>query len=493
MVILSRPPLTANYPLNGYPPQPGRSTNFSSTPIPAPAFALTPPSGDQLALKPVPSPISNPEGLPQTTHLGNGATASAIFMPNRQQSSLYLMLPLSPELAGSRILLSRMLMNGSDDTRQRIETLRNEGMSLSIHPYLPGTLALTMHGPAGKEREMTRAMLTFLLNPQWTANDFEQTRQNILHHLEDQAKQPETTIRLGLMRTLYGNDQAYSLTPGQQMMVMGQQTPQNMLASLQRLNQSTTNAMISMAAPLATGEQLAILDQTVQEIGWNHNPFTSPLPRVSAAISPTAFQKMAFIPSDTLKRAQIHLCFEVPPPGDRDYPAFLLLKNILAGHTEGSLFERLRTQDGLVYGASVYGGMPLGNQSLYNAAIEVDFDKIRPAANELMAITRQLASQPVGAPTVETAKRKFLLNIRNAEQTASGTLSSNAPWQLYGLAPPSMNELQNAIARLTPTDVQRVAQRVFNTPNNVQLLGISAPTSVLKEQFPNAPLTPVPL
>lgn len=487
MVLLAPPSLSSSYS-----PYTGAMKPFSPNPT-QPSFALTPPSADQLSLKPTLSPITNPEGLPQTTRLSNGASASAIFMPNRQQSSIYMMLPLSPELAGSRVLLSRMLMNGSDDTRQRVEALRNQGMSLSIHPYLPGTLALTMHGPAGRERDMMRTMLTFLLHPQWTSEDFEQTRQNIRHHIEDQAKDPETALRIGLMQAIYGKNQPYSLTPGQQMILMAQQTPQSMGAALQRVTQGTANAMISMAAPLATGAQLAILDQTVQEIGWTPNPFTTSFPRVSSAISPTAFQKVAFIPSDTLKRAQIQLCFEVPPPGDRDYPAFLLLKNILAGHSEGSLFERLRTNDGLVYGASVYGGMPLGNQALYNAAIEVDFNKIGPAANELMAITRQLAEQPVSVPTVETAKRRFLLNIRDAEQTASGTLGNNAPWQLYGLPPPSMTELQNTIARLTPADIQRVSQRLFKPTNNVQLLGISAPTPVLRQWFPNAPLTPVSL
>ena len=500
MVMLAKPPLPTNYPFNspGF-LSPGQSVANTMLPwspsATNPTFRINlPSSSDQLSLNPSLSPITNPEGLPQTTHLSNGTTANALFMPNRQQSSIYLSLPLSPELSANRMLLSKMLLNGSDETRQRVETLRNDGISLMVSPFLPGKLIVAMHGPAGKEREMAQAMLTLLLNPKWTPADFEQTRQNITHSLEDFSRKPNLPLKVGMNRALYGENQPYSLTPNQEIALMAQQTPQNLRTALQRVTQATSSAMISIAAPLPTGLQLAILDQATQETGWLHNPFAAAkTPEISSAVSPQAFQKMLFIPSDTLKRAQIELTFQAPPPGDRDYPAFLLLKNILAGHSEGSLFERLRTQDGLVYAAMVYGGMPLGQQSRYNASIEVDFDKIGPAASELMAITRQLASQPVSGATLETAKRRFLLTTRNSEQTASGTLASNMPWMTSNLPPPPIAAMQNAIASITPADIQRISQRIFNTPNSIQLLGISAPSNVLRQWFPNAPIISPPL
>lgn len=481
------------------------SKNFSAlaTPFvskPDPNYSPVPGTSNTIDLSGVPSlnirPVTSKApvqsfakpALPSVL-LSNGARATLLCMPNRRQSTLYLTLPLSPELSGLGGLFTGLLTNGSDETRQRSEALRQQNILVTF-TGLTDKLIAVVRGPAGREAEMAQGVLSLLCNPHWTPEDFERLRQNTARLIEDEAQAPDSPLLTAMNRALYGPSNLYSLTPAEHIAKMAIQTPWTLWMALQRTLRATPAAMLMMASPRPESEQGAILDWTIRQVGWGGNPFMAALPPVSSAIAPSAFQGLLLTPNNTLKRARIDIIWQAPPPGDRDYPAFLLLRHILGGQMKGSFFERLRMQDRLVYGVPTHSGSRLGEQSRYHAGIEVDFDKIAPGERELLAVAQEAALHPVAGDVLDTAKRHFLLELRSAEQTTWRTLLNAEPWLLRDQSPPSPEMMENAIAQVTAEDVQRVAQRIFSIPGKLQLVGISAPASILRRCFPGYPLTP---
>jgi predicted Zn-dependent peptidase len=411
-------------------------------------------------------------------------------MPNRQQSALYLTLPISPELTGMGGLIAGLLTNGSDETRRRSEALRQRNILISF-TGLPDKLVAAVQGPAGRESEMAQGVLSLLCNPHWSPDDFERLRQNTAHLIEDEAKAPNTPLVTAMKRALYGPSQPYSLTSAERIAKMAAQTPPMLWMALQRSLSATPAAMLMMASSRPEHEQQAILNQAIRQSAWVGNPFlAATLPPIPATVAPSAFQGLLLTPNETLKRARIEVVWQVPPPGDRDYLAFLLLRHILGGQMKGSFFERLRTRDGLVYGVPTHSGSHLGGQFRYHASIEVDLDKIVPGEQALLAVAQEAALRPVAGDVLDTAKRNCLLELRSADQTSWRTLITAEPWLLCDRPPPSRQDMENAIANITADDIQRVAQRIFAAPDKLQLVGVSAPAPVLQRCFPGYPLTP---
>jgi zinc protease len=437
---------------------------------------------------------------PQNQILSNGLHTHFLWLPQRQQSAMELALPLSPQSTGLSTLFSSLLVNGSDETRQRMERLQNHDIQLNFDST-PSQLLISARCPTSREAEMTQGVLQLLCKPSWQNPDFERLRENTARQLDDASKRPMAPLRSVMAQLLYGPEKPYSYTAAENIAQMQGQT----LEGLKQLWQESLQGSpisIMMASPLPVQTQQQMLEQSIQTNDWQRNPFrtssgqrlanisskTSPFTGVSSATSATVHSGLLLVPNESIKRARILLRCQSPQPGEIDYPAFLLLKNILGGHTEGSFFERLRTQDGLVYSVSSSSGLPLGDKGSYNASLEVDFGKIAPSLNGLLAVTQNNARQLPNADMLETAKRRFLLSLSENAQTAWSTLDSNEPWLLRDLPPPGDAELRDAIQHVQPKDVQRVAQQIFASPSQLQIVGVAAPSKVLKEVFPGLPL-----
>lgn len=460
------------------------------------------------AQRPLVGAISPPfvtDKTPQGALLMNGASAYFIHTPEMKQSTVRLQIALPPGVSGSAGLLVRLLMDGSDATRQRLSQLNNQGLNL-VALSVTDTLILIASGRSGDEPKLVNALLEILCRPTIQSADFERIRSHEKQKLQEIMQAGGTPLEMVTERHLYGASQPHSLTPQEIAQKLSMQTPNSVLNLHQQALQATGSVTWAMASSLAPASQYQLLNQASQSIGWTGN--RSVLPPFSTRLNPNApARSMLLVPNDRLKRALIQMTWQAPlpqrSPNNEDYAAFTLLQHILGGRLEGSFFKTLRTDQGLVYGIDAATSGRLGDtQAKYQADIEVDFDKIGPALNALRQVTQTLVSKPVAADVLTMAKNSFLFDLRDRNQTASGLLGQSTPWLLNNLPPPSMETFQKAIAAVRPEDIQRVAVRVFGLPQGImpspagamlpvarEVIGVSAPASALKRWFPNMPLT----
>lgn len=178
---------------------------------------------------------------------------------------------------------------------------------------------------------------------------------------------------------------------------------------------------------------------------------------------PTSAPRSAGVRESTLikERAQAHLVigFRGLTLDDPDRHALELISQMLAGQG-GRLFLELRDRQGLAYtvSASNVEGLAEGHFTIYIATAP---DKLERAREGIFEEIERLTQQPPGRESLERAIRygagTFSIGAqRNHSRAAHIALDS-----IYGLGPDYAQGYPDALARITPSDILRVARRVI--------------------------------
>ena len=147
-----------------------------------------------------------------------------------------------------------------------------------------------------------------------------------------------------------------------------------------------------------------------------------------------------------------------------DYFAVLLANQILGGGSESRLFNNLREKHGFTYGA--YSGIQAGRfQNLFTSSAAVRTAKTDSAViefiNEIAKLRNEKVSDEELANTKALYNGQFALGLENPARTASfarNILINDLPKDFY------KTYLQK-INAVTKEDIQRVAQKYFNSNN----------------------------
>jgi len=427
---------------------------------------------------------------PVSIELKNGTKIDLLQTPNRHQSAIDFILPLSHELNGSTSLLKGLLMDGSEETRQQVADLQEKDICIGISSTY-NKLLLSARCPKGKEETMIKGLIKLLQQPNWSNEDFKRLSEESKSAIQEQVHNPDFPLKLSLLEALYGLHQPYSLTPQDCVEKINAQSLDKVLHQLQ--SSITEQPLhILMASPISLTEQNTLIKKQMEAWQLKPNPFkpSENILSIGQDTDKPGKVGLLLIPNDTIKRARINIVSQAIKPGESDYPAFLVLNMILGGHAEGSFFNKLRTQDGLVYGVSTErSSLPVGTGRWYEVSMECDFNKIPPAIHDLLAVTQNAINKPPSPELLQTSKEQFLLALSERTQTAWGSVLNEEPWLIENLPPASEQDLQNAVKQVSAEDVHRVAQKIFASPQRTQLIGVSAPTTTLKQSFPSLPLT----
>lgn len=190
------------------------------------------------------------------------------------------------------------------------------------------------------------------------------------------------------------------------------------------------------------------------------------LPRADAALPfPADESRPTGVRESTLikERAQAHLVigFRGLTVDDPDRHALELIAQLLAGQG-GRLFLELRDRQGLAYSVSASNveGLAAGHFTIYIATAP---DKLERARRGIMDEIDRLTHEAPEPAALERAIRysagSFAINSqRNHSRAAHIALDS-----IYGLGPDFSEGYPNALARVTPADVLRVARRILRT------------------------------
>jgi predicted Zn-dependent peptidase len=171
-----------------------------------------------------------------------------------------------------------------------------------------------------------------------------------------------------------------------------------------------------------------------------------------------------------------------------DYVAATVLFELLGGGTNSRLFRTLREEKGYTYGM----GAGMDARRLAGGGVVHGYVKAEvtgPALSELLAQLRLLRDEPVGAAELADAEEGIVRSLPSAFATVEDVAGRLADLVVHGLPDDYWSGYGDAVQRVTPGDVQRVA-RQFLDPARITLV-VVGPPGVDAAQLRDLPLGPV--
>lgn len=448
------------------------------------------PPNAQFPASPATGSLLERTGPVMKTTLANGTQAYVMQKPGVRKCALSLTIASRALPPGVDDLLTLSLLGGSMATKRQLEALGEQGVNIGAYK---DRCYFTMYGqaPAGQELVLANAMLGLLKQPVQDPAVFNTLKSNLIQGTQQKAADPDDMLDNAIARRLYGPQHPNSRTPRQYAADIANQTLPGVMAYHQSLLKllGQGNAMMVSPLPAEAQRQMLIaafggMDGVSPSASLNTPPDNPTLGR----------HRNVLLPNESVKRALIKVSWQVPDANDPDYAAYYLLRSILGEVGKNSFFDALRTNHGLVYAIDYdTTGYQLPQGRTFTPSIKVEFPKIGQAIDDIKNVTQGLCQTEISPAQLQSVQKEQLLRLREAAETADETGRLYQPWlRRPGAQPPNLQTMQAAINRVTPADIKRVANRIFNNPNGLQLLGVSAPTAVLQQWFPGHPLEKVP-
>ncbi|HRI14211.1 MAG TPA: pitrilysin family protein [Verrucomicrobiota bacterium] len=185
--------------------------------------------------------------------------------------------------------------------------------------------------------------------------------------------------------------------------------------------------------------------------------------------SPVVSEPRQTAPRDTIEEAPIelghfHLAWHTPDVRHDDTPALDVLSTLLGNGRSSRLYQAVRDQTALVHSVSAWVYTP-GHAGLFGVSGVCDGDKFPAARTAILDQIERMKNEMVPGDELAKAVKQFTAGAFASRKTMEGQaqdLGSN--WMLANDLSFSERYLA-AVRRLTPSDLQRVAQ-VYLTEAN---------------------------
>jgi zinc protease len=143
--------------------------------------------------------------------------------------------------------------------------------------------------------------------------------------------------------------------------------------------------------------------------------------------------------------------FAAPPPSDPDYAALRVATDVLSDR----LFEEVRTKRNLTYSVGAGLSNRAANRgSLYVTAVEPD-----TTLKVILTQVRRLQREPLPQSTLSENVNTFLTEFWMSQQSNMGQAQQLGLFELLGGGWQNLGHFVDAVRRVTPAEVQRVATR----------------------------------
>ena len=205
----------------------------------------------------------------------------------------------------------------------------------------------------------------------------------------------------------------------------------------------------------------------------DHDSFVTQVEAAFASLSATSSEKIArpnppqTFPHITIKKQksleQVQFCLAVPAPPVADpsrYAAYLL-NSILGGGMSSRLFQSIREERGLAY--SIYSELnPFRDTGTLAVYAGCSADKTREVLTLTLAEFTRIKQEPVTDEELDRAKNQTKGNMVLGLETSGSRMSSLARQQMYWGRFFSLDEITTEIDRVTPADLQRLANDLLH-------------------------------
>jgi len=224
------------------------------------------------------------------------------------------------------------------------------------------------------------------------------------------------------------------------------------------------NIQLGVVGDFKKDEMLTLLRKYFGD--WKTEDFTvPPPPKVDYAFRPT----VNYAPKTDIQQSSILIGHIGGVMGDPDYPATIVMNTILGGSFGSRLTTNVRAKKGLAYMAQ---GNYVFNFEYPGWFYAFAATKSGSTVEAIREMIKQIRSMQTDLPTPEemrNAKDSWLNSYVFNFDTKRKILGRMMSYDYYGLPVDYLQQLKEAVEKITPQDIIAVAKRKLN-PDNLQIL-----------------------
>jgi zinc protease len=196
---------------------------------------------------------------------------------------------------------------------------------------------------------------------------------------------------------------------------------------------------------------------------YAHTP-ARPLPPFVLPEEPPQTAPREVLEEAPIELGHVHVAWHIPDLRHPDLPALDVLSVLLGVGRSSRLYQQVREKQALVHQVEAWTYSP-GGPGLLGMSAVVDADKFPAAREAMLAEVARLRERPVAAAELRKAVKQFLAATLATRKTMQGQAQDlGGSW----LAANDLNfsaRYLDAIRRVTPADVQRVARQYLTEEN----------------------------
>lgn len=280
------------------------------------------------------------------------------------------------------------------------------------------------------------------LRPTFPASEVELIRGQMLDQLKRVQDDPDTYLTYLADSTLYAGH-AYAVRPGgtpQSIAAIGRDA----LANWHRRRFTKENLLLVVVGNVSR-------EDLTRKIAASFGRLPASGGAARRAVRLGAITPDVMVVKRELPTNYITGSFAAPPPSDPDFAALRVATDILSDR----LFEEVRTKRNLTYAVGAALGSRAANRgSLYVTAVEPD-----TTLRVIFAEVRRLQREPLTRETLAENVNTFLTEFWISQQTSMGQAAQLGAFELTGGGWQNLARFVDAVRRVKPADVQRVASR----------------------------------
>ncbi len=292
-------------------------------------------------------------------------------------------------------------------------------------------------------------------NPVFPDDDLEKTRDEILSHLREQEDSPRVRADRALRTRLYAAEHPYARN--------SEGTPESIRAitrpdcvAFHAAHYGADRLLLSVVGDFDAAQVRE------QAAGWRRGPARGPAPGIEAHKVTDSTGEPIRIPMPHKSQATLLLGAGGVPFRHPDYYALSLIGLILGGiGLMGRLGERLREQEGVVYGVGARAQAHLwGGEWVVSAGVRPEH--VERARSLILEEIARVLREPVSDEEWDDAVEHQVGSLPLRLETNDGLAGFLLNWEYYGLGLDYLDRYPDLLRAETPARLQQAAQRYLD-------------------------------
>ncbi len=411
----------------------------------------------------------------QTTTLSNGMQLVVNPMPDAPRLSMYAFLAggnVVDKLPGASDLVDRLLMKGTATRSQEQIALELDSLSLELDfetrrdSNVIGAVMLP---------EDLDAALTLITDMTYHATlaSYEREKQMMVGEIQMELDSPRARASDLLIRTVFNNS-PYGITSTVFLEAMER------LDSLEKLMAHYADCYrpermtVSVAGPITLEQAAAKLEAAFPKRAAG-NPLVVDAALEKSLLAHTIEEnKTVNVVKEDSNQAHIYKAWVAPPMTSDDYYPLAVMNCLFGGAGLSSrLFLEMRDKQGLAYHVrSTYESYRYsGLLSLY---IGTEPSNKQKCLDGFETECAKLMNEPVSGTELSETKQNLLGRRTVFLETASSWASYVGSSLAMGKTMDDLKTHEQKIMAVTPADIQAMAQKIFNQPSVISIVGPSS-------------------